>query len=136
MISCFARAQSVRTMAELADEDDFPNDFFDGLDFDNIPGLQAPTASRDTPEVFVASSAVPRSVLPSSAASPVPSTWSNSIEDMDPAFLAAVDALEARALSEMPRGKESRRFRNNHEFINIQRFSYNGCSECIIAGTR
>jgi len=89
-------------MAELGDEDDFPNDF-DGLDFDNVPGLQAPTISRCTPEVPIPL-AVAQSIAPSTAASPVPSTQSSSVEDMDSAFLAAVDALEARALSDMPQG--------------------------------
>ncbi|KAF8140019.1 hypothetical protein EV363DRAFT_322023 [Boletus edulis] len=93
-------------MAELEDEDDFPNDF-DGLNFDNIPGLQAPSIGRDNTEVFVPSSVIPQNSTPSTAASPVPSTGSNSTEDMDPIFLAAVDALEARALNEMPRGTES-----------------------------
>ncbi|KAG6381410.1 hypothetical protein JVT61DRAFT_5824 [Boletus reticuloceps] len=90
-------------MSGLEDEDDFPNDF-DGLDFDNIPGLQAPSIGRDNTEVFVPSSVIPQHITPSTAASPVPSTGSNSTEDMDPIFLAAVDALEARALNEMPQG--------------------------------
>lgn len=96
-------------MAELDDEDDFPNDF-DGLDFDNIPGLQAPTISRVAPEVFLRS-AVTQNIVPPTAASPVPSAGSSSIEDMDPTFLAAVDALEASVLSKRCRGREFRRFR-------------------------
>lgn len=92
-------------MAEPEDEDDFPNDY-DGLDFDNIPELQAPTIR--TPEVSVPSVDL-RNIVPSAAASPVPSTGSDSIEEMDSSFLAAVDALEAHALGEVPQGKEHRR---------------------------
>jgi len=104
-------------MAELRDEDeDFPNDF-DGLDFDNIPGLQAPTISRCTPEVSIPP-AVLQNIVPSTAASPVPPTRSSSVEDVDFAFLAAVDALEARALSEMHQGK--RRRRSIQKLINMQ----------------
>ncbi|KAH0838516.1 hypothetical protein J3R83DRAFT_6833 [Lanmaoa asiatica] len=86
-------------MAEPEDEDTFPNDY-DGLDFDNIPGLQAPTIS--IPEVSVPLVVV-RNIVLSAAASPVPSTESDSVDDVDSSFLAAVDALEARALNEMPR---------------------------------
>lgn len=104
-------------MAGLRDEDDdFPNDF-DGLDFDNIPGLQAPTISRCTPEVSIPP-AVLQTIVPSTAASPVLSTRSSSVEDVDFAFLSAVDALEARALSVMRQGKHCRRFIQN--FINMQ----------------
>lgn len=93
-------------MAEPEDEDNFPNDY-DGLDFDNIPGLQAPTIHTGP--------AVPRNVLLTAASSPVPSTGSNSFEDMDSSFLAAVDALEARAFSETSRGEEHRSFRGSQK---------------------
>lgn len=92
-------------MAELED-DHFPNDF-DGLDFDNIPGLQALPVG--TPQVSLPP-ALLQNVTPSTAASPVPSNGSNSVEDMDSAFLAAVDALEAHALGKMARGKKPQAF--------------------------
>ena len=114
-IPCFAHPQKLIAMSELGDEDDFPNDF-DGLDFDNIPGLQAPTINRCTPEVSIPSAAA-QSIVPS-AASPVPSTQSSSVEDMDSTFLAAVDALEARVLSEMPQGKDAQRLRTIQKLIN------------------
>ena len=95
-------------MAEFEDEDNFPNDF-DGLDFENVPGLQAPTISTRTPEVTIPS-ALPRNIVPSTAASPVPSTGSNNVVVMDPSFLAAIDALEARALGEMVQGMKHQRF--------------------------
>ncbi|KAG8220026.1 hypothetical protein J3R82DRAFT_1038 [Butyriboletus roseoflavus] len=87
-------------MTEPEDEDNFPNDY-DGLDFDNIPELQAPTIR--TPDVSVPSTA-PRNFVPTTASSPVPSNGSNNSEDMDSSFLAEVDALEARALNEMSQG--------------------------------
>lgn len=80
------------------DEDSFPNDF-DGLDFDSIPGLQAPTAGGHTPVASTSRSTVPP---------PAPSPESDSVEDIDPSFLAEVDALEARALSTMSPGKNAR----------------------------
>lgn len=100
-------------MAEPEDEDNFPNEY-DGFDFDNIPELQAPTIS--TLEVSVPS-ADPRNIVPYVSASPVPSTGSNSVEDMDSSFLAAVDELEARALSEMPQGEEHRRLRATQKLL-------------------
>ena len=110
-------------MAELGDEDDFPNDF-DGLDFDNIPGLQAPTISGCTPEVSIPSTA--QNIVRSTAASPALSTQSSGVDDMDSTFLAAVDALEARALSEIPQGKIPE-FRFIRGLINTQRWPPNGC---------
>lgn len=93
-------------MAELEDEEYFLDDF-EGLDFDNIPGLQALPIRRSAPEleVFAPSSTIPRNIVPPTSGSPVPSTTSDSVEYMDSAFLAAIDAMEARALSEMSPGK-------------------------------
>lgn len=91
-------------MAEREDEDDFPNDF-DGLDFDGIAVLQAPTINRHTPEVSSSSPSVMTSrIIPTAAASPILSAVSDSVEDMDSSFLAAVDELEARALGNLTRG--------------------------------
>ena len=90
-------------MADPEDEDNFPNDF-DGLDFDCIPGLQALATA---PEVVIPSEpALDQSFASSPVASLGPSSGSNSGEYMDPSFLAAVDALEARALGEIPLGKK------------------------------
>ncbi|KAH7883829.1 hypothetical protein F5I97DRAFT_1599118 [Phlebopus sp. FC_14] len=81
-------------MSNADSEDEFPNDF-DGLDFSTIPALQELPVNEPALQ-----SPVPR---PSSA-----STSSYDLgDDVDLSFLAAVDAIEARALREVTIGTTS-----------------------------
>lgn len=93
-------------MSDTNSEDEFPNDF-NGLDLSTIPGLEQPPAPSAAPSSRSHSSGSPFNPRTGVVVTPIAerghtSSVSSDLSDdpyMDPRLLAAIDEIEAHALS-------------------------------------